>query len=248
MILRLRYIFALLSAVRGGGRTDTTVVRASGAALKGAPMGFQVALIDGHDSFRRRLRNLLGEYGIDVVAESSSTAAGAQEARERKPDLIVVDPESRFTTAKKQIAELSAVAPVLVLTNIATEESVVEAMVAGASGYVLKEAPIEQLVSSIAAAAAGGAPMSPEVAPALLAPLRARAADAAAAATIERQLSERELDVLKLLAEGKGNIEIAEMLLISPKTVQHHVSNILEKLGAENRIQAAVYAARSGIV
>jgi DNA-binding NarL/FixJ family response regulator len=248
MSLRLPSIVVLLSAVRQGGRTDPSDVDAPGGAISSSPVGLRVALVDGHDTFRGRLRSLLEEQGIDVVAESGSATVGAQKARETRPDLVVVDPDSGPTHTQGQIAELAAVAPVLVLTTVSREESVIDAIVAGACGYVLKDAPTEEVISSVVAAAAGGAPVSPEVAPALFAPLRARAAGAAGASTIGRELTGRELDVLKLLAEGKGNIEIADVLAISPKTVQHHVSNILDKVGAENRIQAAVYAARSGIV
>jgi DNA-binding NarL/FixJ family response regulator len=103
------------------------------------------------------------------------------------------------------------------------------------------------LVSAIAGAASRGAPMSPEMATDLPPLLRARAAEAAAAPSTG-ELSAREREVLKLLVAGQGNVEIAGALSISPKTVEYYVSDILEKLGAENRVQAAVYATRCGIV
>jgi DNA-binding NarL/FixJ family response regulator len=245
MFLRLFSVFALRSAFRRGGHGNAV---AAGRPFRNSPVGLRVVLIDDDEILRSGLRSLLEEQGIGVVAEVAILAAGVQEVRKTRPDVVVFDPDVPGAETRRQIAALAALAPVLVLTNVTTEETVIEAVVAGASGYLLKGVSIDELVYAITASAAGGLTMSPEAATALRPPLRARAPETAAAHAIGRKLSERELEVLKLLTEGKGNIEIAEVLAISPKTVQHHVSSILEKLGAENRIQAAVYAARSGIL
>jgi DNA-binding NarL/FixJ family response regulator len=119
---------------------------------------------------------------------------------------------------------------------------------AGACGYLLKDASVDQLVAGIRAAAAGESLISPQIAAKVLQLLRAQQSDADAAETIRAELSDREIQVLKLIANGNDNAEIARQLFISPKTVKNHISNILMKLQIENRIQAAVYAVRSGIV
>ena len=124
----------------------------------------------------------------------------------------------------------------------------IEAILAGACGYLLKDSSIQDLLRGIEAAAGGEAMISPQIAGKVLQRVRATSTQADAAAAIRAELSEREMEVLKLLANGKDNAEIASELTISPKTVKNHISNILMKLQIDNRIQAAVYAVRSGIV
>jgi DNA-binding NarL/FixJ family response regulator len=121
-------------------------------------------------------------------------------------------------------------------------------MMAGASGYMLKDASVEELVGAIRAAAAGESSISPPIASKLLRWLREGQAERRAPDALQAELSERELEVLRLLAAGKGNAEIAGELFISPKTVKNHIASILVKLQIENRIQAAVYAVKAGIV
>jgi DNA-binding NarL/FixJ family response regulator len=135
-----------------------------------------------------------------------------------------------------------------VLTISADDASVMEAMIAGASGYLLKDAAVEDLVAGIRAAANGEAAITPRIAAKLLTWLRESHAARPLVDAAPSKLSERELDVLRLLAKGMANAEIAEVLVISPKTVKNHIASILVKLQIENRIQAAVYAVKSGIV
>ena len=146
------------------------------------------------------------------------------------------------------IRELASAAPqtrVLVLTISGDESDVTEAILAGACGYLLKDASIEEIVTGIRAASAGESLISQKIAGRLLDRVRAAAADDFG----ERpELSEREVEVLRRVAEGKDNVEIGQELFISPNTVKNHISNILAKLQIDNRIQAAVYAVRRGIV
>jgi two-component system NarL family response regulator len=135
---------------------------------------------------------------------------------------------------------------VLVLTVSDDQEDVLEAIAAGADGYLLKSASPEEIVSGVEAAAAGESLLSPRIASMLVTRVREQDARTPAAA-IRGKLSNREIQVLRLLGEGRENAEIAEQLVISPRTVKNHIANILEKLHMENRIQAAVYAARSGL-
>ncbi len=123
-----------------------------------------------------------------------------------------------------------------------------EAIYAGACGYLLKDASIDELINGIRAAAVGESLISPAIASRVLQRLRAASVDVQVVDTIRVGLSQRETEVLRLIANGRDNSQIARELTISPKTVKNHISNILMKLQIENRIQAAVYAVRSGIV
>jgi len=125
---------------------------------------------------------------------------------------------------------------------------VLDAILSGACGYLLKDASIDELLRGISAAAVGESLISPTIASKVLQRVRATSSQPDAEAAIRSELSEREIEVLKLIANGKDNAVIAGDLHISPKTVKNHISNILMKLQIENRIQAAVYAVRSGIV
>ena len=158
-------------------------------------------------------------------------------------------PRSRSVSeATRRIAGTSPLARVLVLTISDRDEDVVEAILAGAAGYLLKDASIDELVRGIRAAAVGEALISPHIAAKVLQHVRANGTSAEAATALQAELSDRELEVLRLAAQGHDNAEIARRLHISPKTVKNHISNILMKLQLENRIQAAVFAVRSGLV
>jgi len=133
-----------------------------------------------------------------------------------------------------------------VLTISDQDSDVMDAVVAGACGYLLKDSTIQELLRGIQAASVGESLISPSIAGKVLQRLRAASPDAQAAETILAELSDREVQVLRLIANGKDNSEIALELFISAKTVKNHISNILLKLSIQNRIQAAVYAGRSG--
>jgi DNA-binding NarL/FixJ family response regulator len=148
--------------------------------------------------------------------------------------------------ATRRIAGADPSARVLVLTVSDQDEDVVRAILAGACGYVLKDTELAELLRGIRAALDGDAFVSPKIAATLLRQLRGSTAAPSAAAAGD--LSGRELDVLRLIARGKETAEIASQLHISPKTVKHHISSILTKLGVDNRIQAAIYAIRNAIV
>jgi DNA-binding NarL/FixJ family response regulator len=148
----------------------------------------------------------------------------------------------------RRLSSLAPLSRVVVLTISADDDDVMNAVMAGACGYLLKDSSIQELIAGIRAASEGESLISPQIAAKVLQQLRAQSKDTDAAATIRAELSDRELEVLKLIANGKDNAQIARELYISPKTVKNHISNILMKLQIENRIQAAVYAVRSGIV
>jgi DNA-binding NarL/FixJ family response regulator len=211
----------------------------------------RVLLVDDHDLFRTGLRNLLEEQGVQVVGEASAGAEALKIVRELAPDVVVMDlnmPGMSGVEATRHITGFAPLTRVVVLTISDQDGDVMDAILAGACGYLLKDSSIQELMSGIRAAAIGEALISPHIASKVLQRVRATSASTEAAETIRSELSDREIEVLKLIANGKDNADIAGELCISPKTVKNHISNILMKLQIENRIQAAVYAVRSGIV
>jgi DNA-binding NarL/FixJ family response regulator len=211
----------------------------------------RVLLVDDHDLFRTGLRNLLEEQGLDIVGEASTGGEAVAHVGELSPDVVVMDlnmPSMGGVEATQHIAEVAPLTRVLVLTVSDEDSDVTDAILAGACGYLLKNSSIDELVAGIRAAARGEALISPHIAGKVLQRVRATSAHSGIEALIRTELSEREIEVLKLIANGKDNAVIAAELHISPKTVKNHISNILMKLQIDNRIQAAVYAVRSGIV
>ncbi len=211
----------------------------------------RVLLVDDHDLFRSGLRNLLEEQGVHVVGEASSGTEALRMIREVAPEVVVMDLNMPGISGVEAIRQISMIAPltrVIVLTISDHEDDVMDAIVAGACGYVLKDVSIEQLIIGIRAAATGESLISPAIATKVLQRVRATGSSRHEADLIHSQLSERETQVLKLVANGKDNARIAADLHISPKTVKNHISNILMKLQIDTRIQAAVYAVRSGLV
>jgi DNA-binding NarL/FixJ family response regulator len=211
----------------------------------------RVLVVDDHDLFRTGLKTLLEERGVNVVGEAANGQTAIRLASELAPDVIVMDLNMPGLTGVETTRKLSGIAPltrVVVLTISADDDDVMDAVMAGACGYLLKDSSMEELILGIRAAASGESLISPQIAAKVLRRLRSQSSSVDAAETIRAELSEREIEVLKLIANGKDNAQIARELFISPKTVKNHISNILMKLQIENRIQAAVYAVRSGIV
>jgi DNA-binding NarL/FixJ family response regulator len=211
----------------------------------------RVLLVDDHDLFRTGLRNLLEEQdALQVVGEGANGSEAVRLVRELAPDVVVMDlnmPAMSGVEATRHITALSPLTRVIVLTISDEDSDVLDAIVAGACGYLLKDASIDDVVAGIRSAAVGASLISPTIASKVLQRVRASTADIDMAESIRAELSDRELQVLKLIANGKDNAQIAADLVISPKTVKNHISNILMKLQIQNRIQAAVYAVRSGL-
>jgi len=212
----------------------------------------RVLLVDDHDVFRHGLAQLLGDEGLEVVAQASGGAAGVRLAGELAPDVVLMDlgmPGMDGVAATRAIAAGDGAPAVVVLTLSDDDASMLDALLAGAAGYVLKDATLEQIVAAVQAAAAGDAVIPPRIAPELL--RRVRAAEPTRAATADGdvvELSEREHEVLRLIVDGRDNAAIAAALFISPNTVKSHVASIFGKLGVENRLQASVQALRRGLV
>ena len=211
----------------------------------------RVLIVDDHDLFRTGLRNLLEEQSVQVIGEAATGAEAVRIVREIAPDVVVMDLNMPGMGGVDATRHISAIAPLtrVVMLTISDEDSdVMDAILAGACGYLLKDSSIEELIAGIEAAAKGESLISPTIAAKVLQRVRATSANPEIATQIRAELSDREIEVLKLIANGKDNAVIAGELHISPKTVKNHISNILMKLQIDNRIQAAVYAVRSGLV
>ena len=211
----------------------------------------RVVLVDDHDLFRTGLKNLLEEQGVPVIGEAANGQQALRLVGELAPEVVIMDlnmPGISGVDTTRQLASIAPLTRVVVLTISADDDDVMNAVMAGACGYLLKDSSIQELIAGIQAAATGGSLISPQIAAKVLQRLRAQTTNEDAAATIRAELSDRELEVLKLIANGNDNAQIARELFISPKTVKNHISNILMKLQIDNRIQAAVYAVRSGLV
>jgi DNA-binding NarL/FixJ family response regulator len=234
---------------REGGLRDLT--EPLSAADDRALEALRVLIVDDHDLFRTGLRNLLEDQGVQVSGEAASGNEAVRAVREDAPDVVVMDlnmPGMGGVEATRNIAAIAPLTRVVVLTISDEDADVMDAILAGACGYLLKDTSIDELMAGIRAAWRGESLISPGIAAKVLQRVRATSAQPEIAETIRTELSDREIEVLKLIANGKDNAVIAAELHISPKTVKNHISNILMKLQIDNRIQAAVYAVRSGIV
>ena len=208
-------------------------------------------IVDDHDLFRTGLRNLLEEPGVQIVGEAATGENAVRIVRELAPDVVVMDlnmPGIGGVDATRHITSIAPLTRVVMLTISDQDSDVMDAILAGACGYLLKDSSIQELIAGIESAARGESLISPNIAAKVLQRVRATSTQPEIASTIRAELSDREIEVLKLIANGKDNAVIAAELHISPKTVKNHISNILMKLQIDNRIQAAVYAVRSGIV
>jgi len=209
-----------------------------------------VLLVEDHQIFREGVRDLLASNGALIVGEAQDAANAVALAADYRPAVALLDlrlPDASGIDATRRIRAVSPQTCVVILTASSDERDFFEALAAGASGYILKQSPPEQIVSAVKAAALGGSPLNASLSTSLLERLR-EAPDAGEGPVRTVSLTRRERQVLSLIVAGKDNAEIAEELVISQHTVKNHVSGILAKLEVENRIQAAVYAVRSGIV
>jgi DNA-binding NarL/FixJ family response regulator len=211
----------------------------------------RVLVVDDHDLFRAGLASLLAmQSDIEVVAQASGGRMGIRLAEELRPDVVIMDlrmPDVEGPAATRAILERNPRTRVLVLTVATDDRDVEAALEAGACGFIAKDTPVGGVAVAVRAAAQGVAWLSPRAAELVLGRVRQRAAEPELDVGPEEQLSARELDVLRLIARGMENADIAETLAISPRTAKNHVSNILAKLGMPSRVQAAIYAVRRGL-
>jgi DNA-binding NarL/FixJ family response regulator len=207
-------------------------------------MAIRILIADDHAVVRQGLRTFLTlDPEFEVVGEAQDGAEAVRVAHESRPDVVLMDllmPAMDGVTATQVIRRELPDTEVVALTSVLEDASVVAAVRAGAIGYLLKDAEAQEMVRAIRAAAAGEVQLSPKVAARLLREVRVPDPPEA--------LTQREGEVLRLLAHGRANKEIARDLTISERTVKTHVHSILAKLGVQSRTQAALYAARIGMV
>jgi NarL family two-component system response regulator LiaR len=207
-------------------------------------MSIRILIADDHGVVRQGLKMYLAlESELEIVGEAANGAEALHLAHKLKPDIVLMDllmPVMDGIAATEAIRRELPDTEVIALTSVLEDNAIYRAMRAGAIGYLLKDTEADELCRSIKAAAAGQVPLSPAVAARLLREVRPP--------ENPEPLTERETEVLRHLAMGKSNKEIAAALVIAEKTVRTHVSNILSKLGVPSRTQAALHAVRTGLV
>jgi DNA-binding NarL/FixJ family response regulator len=212
----------------------------------------RLVLADDQSLIRAGLRMILdAEVDMEIVTEVADGAQAIAAAQSFRPDLVLMDvrmPGMDGLTATRALRADHAAhqVPVLILTTFDDDEVLWGSVHAGASGFVLKDSAADDLVQAIRVTAAGGSWLDPRVTPRLLHRLRSSANPDDAAGELER-LTERELEVLRLMAQGATNLEIADSLFVSERTVKSHVGSIFTKLGARDRAAAIVLAFRAGL-
>ncbi|MGD8405212.1 MAG: response regulator transcription factor [Anaerolineales bacterium] len=209
----------------------------------------RILIVDDHAIVREGLRGLIEvEPDMELAGEASSGVEGVEKALTLRPDVILMDllmPEMDGVTAIKEIKMNWQEARVLVLTSFLEDDKVFPAIESGALGYLLKDTQPDELLDAIRGVHSGETMLHPSIAKKIMQRIQESGEDSKKPEGPE--LTERELDVLKLLAQGDGDRDIAEKLVVSERTVHFHVGNILSKLHLANRTQAALYAIRKGL-
>ena len=210
------------------------------------PDTIRVMLVDDHEVVRAGLRALLDRRdGMSVVAEAGSVAEAIEVAGKEKPDVIIMDvrlPDGSGVEACREIRESRPATKMIMLTSYADDEAIFASILAGASAYLLKQTRANQLADAVEAVARGESLLDPQVTQRVMQQVRDMASGGASAA--RSQLTEQEYKIVKLIAEGKTNREIAAEVFLSDKTVKNYVSSILSKLNLRRRSEAAAYIAR----
>ncbi|MDP2936721.1 MAG: response regulator transcription factor [Dehalococcoidia bacterium] len=213
-------------------------------------MSMRVLLVDDHALFRDGIASLLTAWGVEVVGQACDGLEALEKVRELHPDLVLMDvkmPRCNGLEATRLIKARMPEVKIVMLTVSDDEQDLFEAIKAGAQGYLLKNLRGEEFVEMLSGISRGEAPISPTLAAKILAEFSRRSAKAPAPSSSKEDLSEREGEILRLIAQGQSNKGIATSLVISENTVRYHIKNMLAKLHLRNRAQAAAYAVQQGL-
>lgn len=212
----------------------------------------RVLVVDDQRLVREGIASLLAiQDGLIIVGTAIDGEQAIKQAQEKFPDVILMDVRMPIMNGIQATEQLRAILPackVLMLTTFDDEEYIIKSLRAGAYGYLLKDTPAENLAQAIKLTHAGIYQLAPSVAGKLVGNWQASAHEIHTTETTQHDLTERELDVLRLIATGASNREIAEQLVVSEGTVKNHVSSILSRLGLRDRVQAAIYAREHHII
>ena len=215
-------------------------------------MSIRVLVVDDQPLVRAGLGVILGaQADIEVVGEAGDGLEALDAARRLEPDVVLMDirmPRLDGLEATRRIMDAGTGARVMILTTFDTDEHVFEALRAGASGFLLKDAPREQLVEAVRTVAAGEALLAPSVTRRLIEEFSRRPVTTERVSPLLPSLTAREREVLEAMARGLSNAEMAAALFVGEATVKSHVAHVLMKLGLRDRVQAVIFAYESGVV
>lgn len=217
---------------------------------EGKDLAVRVLVVDDQRLMRDGIASLLSiQAGIEVVGQAANGLEAVEQASQLRPDVILMDvrmPQMDGVTATAEVRRLLPACKILMLTTFDDEEYVLEALKAGASGYLLKDIPVQDLAQAVKAVHKGIYQLDPGVASKLLATMTGATKPATQPPISD--ITGREREVLRLIAQGASNREIAEKLVISEGTVKNHISNILSRLGLRDRTQAAIFARENNLL
>lgn len=211
----------------------------------------RVVIVDDQTLVRQGIRSLLSLAGIEVIGEAEDGHAAVELIQATGPDVVLLDvrmPRFDGLWTLRRLCELDSTVPVLVLTTFDDDEVVLAAIQAGARGYILKDVTLDQLTHAVITLAAGGTLISPAITERVIRAVRSGNLLPPREAIIAPELTEREIEVLRLVAQGYGNRQIADALFLAEGTVKNHLSSILSKLGTRDRTNAVLRAIQSGIL